>query len=107
MICWWCRKPEATPLVCNDEQTIAMCGPCAEVVAKFMRPRDKEASSPSGWQPRTLRWIAHATGCAVMNQDARFGWRSGDEEVCNCGLVEWLRGEGALPAPPAGEGRQP
>jgi hypothetical protein len=42
-------------------------------------------------------WIAHKPMCAVMGQDHRFGWRDGDEAICDCGLVdEWKNLEAAL-----------
>lgn len=49
LLCWWCKNPDAKPLVCNDEQTLAMCGNCADRIAKFMAPRpagDPPAAPP-------------------------------------------------------------
>lgn len=36
-ICFMCKQSPPPPQVCNDEHTIAICGACAEKVAKFLR----------------------------------------------------------------------
>ncbi len=41
LACWWCKVSNTGPMVCNDEQTIAMCPACAVKVHAFFFGKEK------------------------------------------------------------------
>ncbi len=46
--CWWCKHTieERGPFICNDEQTIHMCGVCVAQLGDFFEPQVTTVTLP-------------------------------------------------------------